>query len=214
MKVGCHRCGGRLPFVGIEPAVRGRLYALFFIRKEDTMELKIEYVGVNELNPYENNARKHGSVDVESIKASIKEFGFNDPIGVWKDNVIIEGHGRLMAAKALDMDKVPVIRLDELTDEQRRAYTLAHNKTAELSSWDFDILEQELAEIDFDMSEFGFENMIDADDDEPAKTSDKDLSDKVSDIYQIVIDCESESEQEMIFNRLQQEGIECRVLTL
>lgn len=178
------------------------------------MELKIEYVGVNELNPYENNARKHSSVDVESIMASIEEFGFNDPIGVWKDNVIIEGHGRLMAAKALGMDKVPVIRLDELTDEQRRAYTLAHNKTAELSSWDFDMLEQELAEIDLDMSEFGFENMIEGDTDEPAKTSDKDLSDKVADIYQIVIDCGSEQEQEKIFNKLQQEGIECRVLTL
>lgn len=120
------------------------------------MELKIEYLGVEELKPYENNARKHGGVDIEAIKKSIEEFGFNDPIGIWKDNIIIEGHGRLLAAKELKMDKVPVIRLDELTDEQRRAYTLAHNKTAELSSWDFEKLEAELENIDIDMSDFGF----------------------------------------------------------
>ena len=121
------------------------------------MNLKIEYLPCSELKPYENNARKHGKTDVEGIKASIKEFGFNDPIGIWKDNFIIEGHGRLLAAQELGMDKVPVIRLDELTDEQRRAYTLAHNKTAELSAWDFDMLKNELDNIDIDMSEFGFE---------------------------------------------------------
>lgn len=121
------------------------------------MDLKIEYLNPSELKPYENNARKHGKVDIEGIKASIQEFGFNDPIGVWKDNIIIEGHGRLMAAQALGMEKVPVIRLDKLTDDQRRAYTLAHNKTAELSAWDFEKLEKELAEIDIDMTEFGFD---------------------------------------------------------
>lgn len=118
----------------------------------------MELLGVEELKPYENNARKHESVDVEAIKKSIKEFGFNDPIGIWKDNIIIEGHGRLLAAKELKVDRVPVIRLNELTDEQRRAYTLAHNKTAELSSWDFEKLEAELEAIDIDMSDFGFED--------------------------------------------------------
>lgn len=121
------------------------------------MELKIEYINAVDLKPYEKNARKHGTADLEGIKKSIQEFGFNDPIGIWKDNIIIEGHGRLLAAKALGMDKVPCIRLDELTDDQRRAYTLAHNKTAELSAWDFEILEQELSEIDLDMTAFGFE---------------------------------------------------------
>lgn len=121
------------------------------------MNLKIEYVHPSELIPYDGNARKHGDADIAGIKASIQEFGFNDPIGIWKDNIVIEGHGRLIAAKELGMEKVPVIRLDELTDEQRRAYTLAHNKTAELSAWDFEMLEKELSNIDIDMSEFGFE---------------------------------------------------------
>ena len=123
------------------------------------MELKIEYLNVNDLKPYEKNARKHEQEDVETIVNSIKQFGFNDPIGIWgKDNIIVEGHGRLLASKELGMDKVPCIRLDSLTDEQRRAYTLAHNKTAEMSAWDFDLLDIELEAIeDIDMEGFGFE---------------------------------------------------------
>ena len=102
-------------------------------------ELKIEYLPVGSLKPYEKNARKHQDADVQTIVASIKEFGFDDPIGVWGEgNLIVEGHGRLMAAKKLGMETVPVIHLDHLTDEQRRAYALAHNKTAEMSEWDFD----------------------------------------------------------------------------
>ena len=120
------------------------------------MELKIEYVGIETLKPYENNARTHGKDDVNAIVKSIEDFGFNDPIGVWHGE-IVEGHGRLMAAKQLGMTKVPIIRLDELTDEQRRAYALAHNKTAELSEWNISLLDEELAGIsEFDMSEYGF----------------------------------------------------------
>lgn len=121
------------------------------------MELKIEYVDIDTIEPYEKNARAHGKNDVKAIIKSIKEFGFNDPIGVWH-NSIVEGHGRLLAAKEIGMSKVPIIRLDELTDEQRRAYMLAHNKTAELSDWDYDVLASELKDIaDIDMSEFGFD---------------------------------------------------------
>jgi site-specific DNA-methyltransferase (adenine-specific) len=120
------------------------------------MNLQIEYVGIDSIEPYENNARHHGTEDIKAIVKSIEEFGFNDPIGVW-NNQIVEGHGRLMAAKELGMTEVPIIRLDELTDEQRKAYALAHNKTAELSDWDFNVLASELQEItDIDMTEFGF----------------------------------------------------------
>ena len=131
-------------------------------------EIKIDIMPISELKPYEKNARKHQSEDVGAIVASIKEFGFNDPIGVWSDeNIIVEGHGRLEAAKALGLEVVPVIHLDHLTDEQRRAYALAHNKTAELSLWDDDLLNIELDNIlDIDMSEFGF----DLDDEETEET--------------------------------------------
>lgn len=90
-------------------------------------KLKIEYVAPSKLKEYKNNARQHGTVDVNAIAASITEFGFNDPIGIWQDE-IVEGHGRLLAAIQLGLKEVPVIRLDSLTDEQRRAYALAHNK--------------------------------------------------------------------------------------
>lgn len=121
------------------------------------MQLEIEYVDIDSINPYQNNARQHGSDDVKAIVDSIKEFGFNDPIGIWK-NTIVEGHGRFLAAKEIGMKTVPVIRLDDLSDEQRRAYALAHNKTAELSSWDFNLVDLELSNIsEIDMSLFGFD---------------------------------------------------------
>ena len=120
-------------------------------------ELKIEYLNVNDIKPYERNARRHESYDVEAIKESIKTFGFDDPIGIWgKENVIVEGHGRLRAAKELGMKEVPVIRLDHLTDEERRAYALVHNKTTENSEWDIGLLELEIADIELDMTLFGF----------------------------------------------------------
>ena len=122
-------------------------------------ELKIEYLTLDKLKPYDKNARKHQEADLSTIKASITEFGMSDPIGVWgKDNIIVEGHGRYLACKELGIDEVPVIHLDHLTDEQRRAYALAHNKTAEMSEWDFDLLGDELVDIlDIDMSDFGFD---------------------------------------------------------
>lgn len=114
------------------------------------MELKIEYLPVDSLIPYEGNARKHAPDDIEQIKASIEADGFNDPIGIWKGNVIIEGHGRLIAAKELGLETVPVIRLDHLTDTQRRDYAIRHNRTAELSAWDFGKLEEEIARLEIE----------------------------------------------------------------
>jgi site-specific DNA-methyltransferase (adenine-specific) len=126
---------------------------------KEEKSLKIEYLNVDDIKPYDKNARKHTNFDVDKIADSISQFGFNDPIGVWgKENLIVEGHGRLMAAKKLGFDKVPVIRLDELSDEERKAYALAHNQTALNSDWDFDLLNSEIHEIsDIDMSKFGFD---------------------------------------------------------
>ena len=156
---------------------------------ESVEQLKIEYIPVDELNPYENNARKHGEEDVQAIVRSIEEFGFNDPIGIWHDT-IVEGHGRLLAAKELGMDSVPIIRLDHMTDEERRAYGLAHNKTAELSAWDFEKLEEELDELDIDMSEFGFDMFAGSEEpaeiveDEPPEPPEEPIT-KVGDIWQL-----------------------------
>lgn len=125
------------------------------------INLKVEYININELRPYKKNARKHGKYDVAAIQKSIDKFGMCDPIGIWSDqNIIVEGHGRLEALKQLGHETAPCIRLDHLTDEERREYALAHNKTAELSAWDDKILFEEiqsLKEFSADLSEFGFD---------------------------------------------------------
>ena len=123
-------------------------------------KLKIEYVNINLLKEYENNAKLHPQEQVEQIKKSIEEFGMNDPIAVDKGNIIIEGHGRLLACKELGMTEVPIIRLDHLSDEERKAYTLAHNKLTMNSDFDIDILNTELDDIiNINMEDFGFENI-------------------------------------------------------
>ena len=110
--------------------------------------LAIEYVSPESLKPYKQNARKHEDDDVEAIIQSIEDFGFNDPIGVWgKQNTIVEGHGRLIAAQRIGLETVPIIHLDHLNSEQRRAYALAHNRTAELSEWDEAMKASELKAI-------------------------------------------------------------------
>lgn len=120
------------------------------------MELKIEYVPIEDIKPYANNAKTHPAEQIEQIKKSIEQFGFNDPIAVWHEEVV-EGHGRLIAATEMGIDTVPIIRLDNLTDEQRRAYGLVHNKLTMNSGFNFDLLQMELENISFDMSEFDFE---------------------------------------------------------
>lgn len=122
------------------------------------MNLKIEYLEVDKLKRYDKNAKKHPKKQVKFIANSIEQFGMNDPIAIWgEENIIIEGHGRLEACKSLGIEKVPVIRLDELSDEERKAYTLAHNKVAE-SEWDFDLLNAEMDDLfEFDFEDFGFE---------------------------------------------------------
>ena len=145
--------------------------------------LKIEMLPVDSLKPYEKNARAHEEYDVGVIANSIEQFGFNDPIGVWgEENLIVEGHGRLLAAKKLGMSEVPCVRLDHLSDEQRRAYAIAHNKSAEQSRWDFDFLKTELPDLmeNFDMTDFGFgefELTMLTDDAAPQAYEDEELDD-------------------------------------
>ena len=120
--------------------------------------LTIEVLKIKDLKPYKKNAKKHPKKQIERIANSIESFGMCDPVGIWgKDNIIIEGHGRLEALKQLGYDEVPCIRLDHLTDEERKAYTLAHNKVAE-SEWDNLIVDEEINSLtEFDMSDFGFD---------------------------------------------------------
>lgn len=137
--------------------------------------MELVYIEVDKLQEYENNARMHGAEDIAAIEESIKAFGFNDPIGIWSDdNIIVEGHGRLRAARNLGIQKVPCVRLDWLSDDERKAYALAHNKTAELSSWDYSAVDEEIQRLqNFDMEAFGFTNYQVSDDDLNEILSDK-----------------------------------------
>lgn len=135
--------------------------------------IKIDYLNINKIKPYKRNAKKHPQEQIEQIINSIKAFGMNDPIGVWgEDNVIVEGHGRYLALREMgESGEVPVIHLDNLTDEQRKAYALAHNQLTMNTGFDDDILSLEMEELDnfFDMSDFGFFN---DDNEEEQDTSD------------------------------------------
>ena len=122
-------------------------------------DYKIYQKSVNDLIPYVNNPRNNAPA-VDAVASSIAEFGFKVPIVIDKNNIIITGHTRLLAAKKLGLETVPVIIAGELTEAQIKAYRLVDNKVAELATWDNDLLAQEieqLNDLDFDLTPFGFE---------------------------------------------------------
>lgn len=121
--------------------------------------MKIEVVGIDDIKAYAYNAKEHPREQIEQIKKSILDFQNNDPIAVDENGIIIEGHGRYIALKELGFDEVEIIRLTHLTEEQKKAYRLVHNKLTMNSDFDFELLEKEIAElsdIGMDMSAFGF----------------------------------------------------------
>ena len=157
------------------------------------MELKIEYLPISDLKPYEKNNKKHEDFDIGEIAKSISKYEMIDPVGIWgKDNTIVEGHGRVLACKQLGIDKVPCIRLDHLTDEQRREYAIVHNKSSELALYDFDNLADELVDLDF--SDFSFDFGIDTDAEEETEIAEDEAPEvdeenepitKLGDIWQL-----------------------------
>ena len=149
------------------------------------MELKIEYLPISALQPYEKNTRKHQKKDIDNIARSISKYGMCDAIGIWGDkNTIVEGHGRMLACKHLGMTEVPCVRLDHLTDEQRREYAIAHNATAELSEWDLDILPDELA--DLDLGDFDFDFGIEDEKGENEKSETAETSERELEPYKYI----------------------------
>jgi len=125
-------------------------------------QLSLSMTPVADLAPYAGNAKIHTDEQVEQIAQSIRDFGFDDPVGVWHDGdgtpVIVEGHGRVLAAQLLGMEEVPTISLDHLTDAQRRAYTHVHNQTTLTSGFDMEALQAELAALpEFEWEAYGFD---------------------------------------------------------
>lgn len=138
------------------------------------MSLKIAYRPISDLIPYARNSRTHSDEQVAQIAASIREFGWTNPVLIDGKNGIIAGHGRVLAAQRLGMSEVPTILLDHMTDAQRRAYVIADNKLALNAGWDADLLKIELGDLNddgFDLSLIGFSpdeisNILDGDEEE------------------------------------------------
>lgn len=142
------------------------------------IKLKVEYLDIDKLKPYENNPRINEAA-VDKVAESIEEFGFRNPIIVDADNVIVAGHTRLLSAKQLGYAEVPVIRASDLTEKQIKAYRIADNKTSEFAEWDFDLLEVELEGLDDIFTGFSDRDidniMTDKDDAENPYTSKVDI---------------------------------------
>lgn len=127
--------------------------------KGEKTALKLRYVALDALIPYARNSRTHSEEQVAQIAASLKEFGFTNPVLVDGENGIIAGHGRVLAARKLGMSEVPTIDLSHLTEAQRRAYVIADNKLAEAAGWDSGLLSIEVADLTeqgFDVGVLGF----------------------------------------------------------
>lgn len=176
-------------------------------------KLTVKYRKTADLIPYAMNSRTHDEQQVSQIAASIKEFGFNNPIAIDGENGVIAGHGRLMAAQKLGLDEVPTIELSHLTEQQKKAYVIADNKIAINASWDAEILKFELQDLDSDMlaltgfSDKEIANMMGIDDDaeiaEPADES-RNL---------IMVELTSERECETLFTELQDRGFNCKIMS-
>jgi|TARA_R110000764_G_scaffold65956_1_gene137768 ParB family chromosome partitioning protein len=179
--------------------------------------LEIQYIATDNLIPYINNSRTHSEAQIHQITASIVEFGFTNPVLIDEKAMIIAGHGRIEAAKVLGIDEVPTITLKGLTETQRKAYIIADNKLALNAGWDIDALSIEinqLSDLNFDLDILGFDiqELTSILDGETTETELKEES--YSEIFNIVIECKDEQEQEKIFNKLDTEGYKCRVQSL
>lgn len=166
---------------------------------------------INELLRYENNPRNNKDA-VKYVAESIKDFGFKVPIVVDRNKVIIAGDTRYQAAKKLKLKEVPCIIADDLTEEQVKAYRLADNKVSEFSTWDMDKLEAELADLlNVDMMAFGFEE-LEKELEEAQDVINTESNFNYKEQYGVIVMCADEQEQQVIYERLVEEGYECKVV--
>lgn len=172
---------------------------------------------LSEIIPYENNPRRNDDA-VDKVANSIREFGYVTKIAVDENNVIISGHTRRKALLTLHPDDDPVIEVIKVHDtpERIKALRIADNKVGEFATWDEELLDKEIAELtEMDMSDFGFptDEEIKAELERKAQER-KDYSDIIADRFEIIIECQSEEEQEELYNEFMERGMKCRVSTL
>ena len=164
---------------------------------------------IADIIPYAANAKKHDKRQINNVAESIKQYGFVQPIVIDRDGVIVIGHCRALAAKKLGMKEVPCVCVDDLTPEQVNALRIVDNKSNE-SEWDFDILPDELAELDLSDFDFDFGVSLYEDDTETKEREEIALNESVS----VVVECSDDEEAEAIFEKLSEEGYKCHISTL
>ena len=168
---------------------------------------KLSTMRMEDIRPYPNNPRKNDGA-VDAVAESIRQCGYVAPIIVDEDGVILAGHTRYKALQKLGYETADVLIKSGMTEEQKKKYRLLDNKTAELASWDFDLLETELDGLDF--GDFDFELGAEPDEGEPKEREDVPFRETIS----VVIKCQTDEEAEEIFMRLSEEGYDCHISTL
>jgi ParB-like chromosome segregation protein Spo0J len=180
------------------------------------MKLKIQYKPIQDLIPYARNSRTHNDAQVAQIAASIKEFGWTNPVLLDGTNGIIAGHGRVMAAQKLGETEVPTIELSHMDENQKRAYIIADNKLALNAGWDNEMLALEIDDLKdagydlgltgFNMDEINALNGIDDDEEDFKEPIDESRN-------LLMIECQGERELETLYEEMQQRGFECKILS-
>ena len=180
-------------------------------------------INIDEIKPYERNARIHSSKQIKQIIEAIKAFGFTNPLLIDDENNLIAGHGRLEAVKQLNiidfkdkpLKELPAIVITGLSEADKKALIIADNKIAENASWDYDLLQvefQELEAINYDLDLLAFDNVdeiLGADIDDEQEIKEVEINEK----YELLIKCKNESELEQAYNENIEKGYECKVLT-
>ena len=173
--------------------------------------MEIIYKSLKDLKPYKNNAKKHSGKQIEMLTNSIKQFGFKSVVLIDRNNTVVAGHGRCLAAKKAGLKEIPCVYIDDLTEEQIKAFRLADNKTAE-SEWDYDLLDAEindLLESEIDMSEFGFD--IELSDEELEEQIQKEVNFKINEKHLVIVTCTSAAETIKLQKEFEHRGYKCDV---
>lgn len=185
-------------------------------------------INIDEIKPYERNARIHSSKQIKQIMEAIKAFGFTNPLLIDDENNLIAGHGRLEAVKQLNiidfkdnpLKELPAIIITGLSEADKKALIIADNKIAENASWDYDLLQaefQELEAINYDLDLLAFDNvdeLLSGVINDSESESENELKEvEINRKYELLIKCKNESELEQAYNENVEKGYECKVLT-
>ena len=171
------------------------------------MNKELIKVSLDQIVPYENNPRKNDDA-VEAVKESIRQCEYISPIIVDEDMMILAGHTRAKALEELEVEEVEVLKVEGLSEQEKRKFRLLDNKTGEIAGWDFTMLDIELQDLDFEGYDFGFD--VSAIEEELTDIKEVDYHENIS----VIVECDSDEEAEEIFNDLTNEGYRCRISTL